>query len=217
MSLNLTAYGPRLATTRLLNCAGSGIRPIVRTVNSRLPSSTRPPGTSMFCTRTAVATSTAETLNARILSGLTQTSTSRCRPPTISTLPTPLIDSISRLICLSAMSVTSRSERGTETAMRKTGVASVSSFRKIVDDEIDFVAHFLRRHVSVLFQHEGDEDLRDALDRSRTQLVDSADGIDRAFDLVGDFGFNLLRRRAGIDYGHGNRRQIDLRKQIDAQ
>ncbi len=89
--------------------------------------------------------------------------------------------------------------------------------RKIVDDEIDFVAHFLRRHVSVLFQDEGDEDLRDALDRSRTQLVDSADGIDRAFDLVGDFGFNLLRRRAGIDYGHGNRRQIDLRKQIDAQ
>src|SRR5882672_3905268 len=82
----------------------------------------------MFCTRTAVATSTAETLNARILSGLTQTSTSRCRPPTISTLPTPLIDSISRLICLSAMSVTSRSERGAETAMRKTGVASVSSF-----------------------------------------------------------------------------------------
>src|SRR5216684_994606 len=37
------------------------------------------------------------------------------RPPTISTLPTPLIDSISRLICLSAMSVTSRSERGAVT------------------------------------------------------------------------------------------------------
>ena len=33
-----------------------------------------------------------------------------------------------RLICLSAMSVTSRKLRGAETAMRKTGVASVSSF-----------------------------------------------------------------------------------------
>src|SRR5437764_6363907 len=46
----------------------------------------------------------------------------------MSTLPTPLIGSICRLICLSAMSVTSRRERGAETAMRRTGVASVSSF-----------------------------------------------------------------------------------------
>ena len=104
------------------------MRPIVRTVSSRLPSSIRPPGNSMFCSLTAFATSAAETLKARILSGSTQTSISRVRPPTISTLPTPLIDSIMRLIFLSAISVTSRKDRGADTARRKTGVASVSSF-----------------------------------------------------------------------------------------
>src|SRR6266550_153844 len=104
------------------------MRPIVRTVNSRWPDSMRPPGNSMFCSLIAVAMSAAVTLKARILSGSTQTSTSRKRPPTISTFPTPSIDSISRLIPLSAMSVTSRKLRGAETAMRKTGVAAVSSF-----------------------------------------------------------------------------------------
>src|SRR6185295_17214963 len=44
------------------------------------------------------------------------------------TSPTPLMDSICCLILLSAMSVTSRCERGAETAMRTTGAASVSNF-----------------------------------------------------------------------------------------
>ena len=36
--------------------------------------------------------------------------------------------------------------------------------RKIVDDQIDLVADFLRRDVGILLEQEGDEDLRDAFD-----------------------------------------------------
>src|SRR5207249_7382049 len=35
--------------------------------------------------------------------------------------------------------------------------------------------------------------------------------------LVGDFRFDLLRRRAGLHRGHEHRRKIDLRKAIDAE
>ncbi len=112
----------------LLKSAGLLMRPIVRTVSSRVPSLTRPPGTSRFCERTAATTSGTVMLKARILSGSTKTCISRVAPPTISTLPTPLRDSMRSLISLSAMSVTSRKDLLAETAMRSTGAASVSSF-----------------------------------------------------------------------------------------
>src|SRR5215213_8332476 len=112
----------------LLKSAGLVMRPIVRTVSSRAPSSTRPPGTSMFCERRAATTSGTVMLKARILSGSTQTCISRVAPPMISTLPTPFRDSMRSLMSLSAMSVTSRKDLPAETAMRSTGAASVSSF-----------------------------------------------------------------------------------------
>lgn len=70
--------------------------------------------------------------------------------------------------------------------------------RKIAEDEIDLVADFLCRDVHVFLQHERDEDLRQPFDRRGAELVDSRNRADRAFDDVGDFGFDLLRRRAGI-------------------
>ncbi len=90
-------------------------------------------------------------------------------------------------------------------------------FGKIVDNQVDFVAHFLRGHVGVFLQNEIDEDLRYAFERCRTQLVDAADRVDRAFDLVGDLSLDLLRRCAGISYCDGDRWQVDFRKQIHAE
>src|SRR2546425_2023114 len=93
----------------------------------------------------------------------------------------------------------------------------LSSDRQIVYDQVNLVAHFLRRYVRVPLEQEGDEDLRSALDRGRTQLVDTADRVDDAFDFVGDFGFNFLWRSTWINDSDGDRRQINLRKQIHAQ
>ena len=53
---------------------------------------------------------------------------SRFAPPTIVISPTPLAVSSFCLICLSAISVRSRMDRGAHTAMRNTGAASGSNF-----------------------------------------------------------------------------------------
>ena len=55
---------------------------------------------------------------------------------------------------------------------------------------VDAVAHFLRRHVAVLFEQERDDDLRHAFGRVRPQFVDAADRVDGLFDLVGDLGLD---------------------------
>ncbi len=89
--------------------------------------------------------------------------------------------------------------------------------RQLVNDQVNFVAHFRSGHVGILLEHEINEHLRNAFDGSRPQFIDAADGVNRAFDLVGDFGFYFLRRSARIDDRNRDRRQIDLRKQIDAE
>jgi hypothetical protein len=84
-------------------------------------------------------------------------------------------------------------------------------------DAVHLVAHFLRRDVGVFLQREKHDDLRDALGRDRAEIVDPADGVDRLLDLVGDFRFNLLRRGAGLDRRHRDRREVDLGKAVDAK
>ena len=69
-------------------------------------------------------------------------------------------------------------------------------FGQIWNDGLDAVLDLLRRDVYVLFEDKRDEDLRDALDRSRAQLVDTGDRIDGFLDLLGDLGLDLLRRSA---------------------
>ena len=82
----------------------------------------------MFWIARAPETSAGVTLYERILSGSTQTLICRSWPPMIEISPTPLTDSIRSLTLCFAISVTSRSERGAEIEIRRTGAASVSSF-----------------------------------------------------------------------------------------
>src|ERR1035441_7184283 len=48
-------------------------------------------------------------------------------------------------------------------------------------------------------------------------LVHLADGVDRVFHLLGDFGFDLLGGSAGVDDGHDDGGDIDLGEQVDAE
>src|SRR6185503_422441 len=91
------------------------------------------------------------------------------------------------------------------------------SQREVVQDQIDLVSDFLRGDVGVLLEQERDEDLRHAFNRRRTQLVDTGDGVDGAFDFVRDLSLDLLRRRAGIHDRNRDRRQVDLRKEVHAE
>jgi hypothetical protein len=84
-------------------------------------------------------------------------------------------------------------------------------------DERDAIADFLGGHIAILVEQEGDVDLRDALDRARAQLVDAADRVDGAFDLLGDLALDLLGRRTRVGHRHRDGWQIDVGHQIDAQ
>ena len=116
------------------------------------------------------------------------------------------------------MSVTSRGERGAAQryappARRQYQLLNdwlFGGYRQIADDQVNFVADLLRGDVGIFFEEEGDEDLRYTFNRGGAQLVNAADGVDCALNLVGDLGLDFLRRRAGIDYGYGDGRQINL-------
>ena len=120
----------------------------------------------------------------------------------------------------------SRIGAGAETASVITGAASGSNFstvgcsigaRQEREHAIDAVAHFLGRDVAVLLEKERDDDLRDAFGRIRAQLVDAADRVDGLLDLVGDFGFDFLRCRAGQPGDDDDRRKIDLREPVEPE
>ncbi len=93
----------------------------------------------------------------------------------------------------------------------------VDVLRQIWNHRVQMIAHFLRGHVYVLLEQERDEHLRDAFGRDRAQLVDAADGVDRFFHLVGDFGLHVFRRCAIEARGHGDDRQVDLGEAIHPQ
>ena len=62
-----------------------------------------------------------------------------------------------------------------------------------------------------------DDHLRHTFGGGRGQGVDTADRVDGFLDLVGDLAFDLLRRRAGQARRDEDRRDIDVRKLIDAE
>ena len=89
--------------------------------------------------------------------------------------------------------------------------------RKVGDDQVDLVLNFLRGDVAILRQQEADDDDGAAFRRCGADVIDQADGIHRVFDFLGDLRLDLFGRGAGIGYGHGDGRDVDLRKQIDAE
>ena len=91
-------------------------------------------------------------------------------------------------------------------------------FGRLRQDGVDLVAHVLRRDVACSFSSlNPDDDLRDALARRRAELVDAADGVDRALDLVGDVGLDLLRRSAVEARRDDDEREVDVRELIEAE
>ena len=46
-------------------------------------------------------------------------------------------------------------------------------------------------------------------------VVDAAGKGELALEMVGDVGFNLLRRHAGVEGGDGDHRQVDGREHVD--
>ena len=89
--------------------------------------------------------------------------------------------------------------------------------RKMRYDGLDSIFDLLGGNVHILFENELNKDLCDAFDRARPQLVDAANCIDRFFDLIGDLGFDLLRRRTGVYDRDRDRRKVDLREKVNAE
>src|ERR1039458_7686281 len=109
------------------------------------------------------------------------------------TSPTPLAFSRLRLICLSAIRVTSRRDRGADTATRKMGAASGSNFCTTGCLAVCGKSLTIR----LTFRRDG------------ADLVHLADGVDRVFDLLADFGFDFFRRCARIGDHHHYRGDVD--------
>ena len=84
-------------------------------------------------------------------------------------------------------------------------------------DAVDLVAHLLGGHVDVLLEQERCRHERYAFGGRRAQLVQAADGVDGFFNLVGDLGFDLLRRGPGLPRRDHDRGEIDLREPVDSQ
>ncbi len=82
---------------------------------------------------------------------------------------------------------------------------------------VDSVADLLGGDVGVLLQQERDNHQRHAFRGRRAKLVDAADRVHRFLDLVGDLGFDLLRRRAGQARGDDDGRKVDFRKAVESE
>src|SRR5262252_645248 len=79
------------------------------------------------------------------------------------------------------------------------------------------VTHLLSREVDVLVEVEPDDQLRHALGGDRLQLLETADRVDRLFDLVRHLGLDLLRGGAR-QHGHDRHdRKVDVGKAIEVQ
>ena len=120
--------------------------------------------------------------------------------------------------------ITERTRRGDGNLHDRRGIGIelqhdglLGGLRQIVDDGVDFVLHLLRGDVAVLgkFERDGGEGL--AFGRDRDDLIDLADGVDGVFHLLGDLGFNLLGRGAGVRDGDLDGGNVDLGEEIHAQ
>jgi hypothetical protein len=63
---------------------------------------------------------------------------------------------------------------------------------EIRDDGLDLLLDLVKGHLYVLFKHELDVNTREALDRRRAEFVNTADRVDRLFDLFRDLGLDLF-------------------------
>ena len=93
----------------------------------------------------------------------------------------------------------------------------IHALRQLLDDRGNLVAHFLGRHVAVLFQQELHGDRREAFARGRAQLVDAGDLVDGFLDDLGDRGFHFLGAGAGQIGRDRDDGKIDLGEQVDAE
>src|SRR5207249_2767172 len=75
----------------------------------------------------------------------------------------------------------------------------------------------LGRGVARLLEHELDDDRRQALLGDAAELVDAVDRVDRLLDHLGDPGLHLLDARALERRGDGDDREVDVRKEVEAE
>ena len=93
----------------------------------------------------------------------------------------------------------------------------LNGFRQPRQHAVQLVAHFLRGDVGLLLEDEGNDHLGDPFGGDRSQIVDSANRVDRFFDLVGDFRLDLLRCRTRLHGRHEDGGEVDLRETIDPE
>ena len=105
--------------------------------------------------------------------------------------------------------------RGVGIDLRDDGWIRVS--RQIAEDAVDAIAHFLGSDVAVLFEIELNRDDGVSLRRDRDELVDTADGVDRFFDLVGDLGLDLFGSSAHESRRDRHEGEVHVREAIDAE
>ena len=144
----------------------------------------------------------------------------------MSTPPTPSTVSSARRICLSAISVNSRTGRLPLTASVMTGSLSGSDFgdsgrqhvrRKLAHRLRHLLANIFGRFADIALQHEGDDDVAAAFRHHRAHVFDAADRRDRFFERQNDLRGDLFRTRAGQANAHVDGRGVGAREQIDAQ
>ena len=141
--------------------------------------------------------------------GSTATSSCRLRPPRMA-LPTPLTDSRRRTTPVCDVGhlpdrLAGRAQ-GDEEHGRGVGLdlghhGRVDAPGQLGQHGVHLLLHFLAGDIDVLLQGLNCTMtwLRDALDENAAQLLDAADGIDCAFQPVGDFPLHVLWRGARLD------------------
>ena len=72
-----------------------------------------------------------------------------------------------------------------------------------------------RHRVGVGSGAEVDLDEADAGKRAGLHVVDAAGERELALEVIGDVGFDLLRRHAGVEGRDGDDRQVDGREHVD--
>ena len=89
--------------------------------------------------------------------------------------------------------------------------------RQLAANGRDLFADFGGRRLRVDFEPQLDADARDALGRRRDDLLDAVDAGDGVFDRPRDERLDFLRTGAGIDHGDVDEREVDVRKEVDAE
>ena len=138
----------------------------------------------------------------------------------------PLMFSSCGLICLSAISVTSRNGRGDDSAICMMGVASGSNFcttGALAVSGRSLTIRFTLSRISCAPTSPflSSSKVITTVEAPSTDVelivIDAADGVDGVFDALGNVGLHFLRRRAWIADRDRHRGQIDFGEQIHAQ